>query len=96
MFVGLFTVFAVRGYIGAMRNQNQFNRILGLGLVTIIITQALFNIAIVVGLLPVSGLPLPFFSAGGSSLLTSYCAAGLIVNISGSRNEIMEIQAGRS
>jgi cell division protein FtsW len=82
LFCALFAVFAVRGYIAAMANENAFNRLFGAGLVTMIISQVLLNVAVVGGALPVTGLPLPFFSAGGSSLITSLVMAGLVVNIS--------------
>ncbi|MDR0474005.1 MAG: putative lipid II flippase FtsW [Treponema sp.] len=91
LFIGLFTVFAARGYMGSMKNKKNFNRLLGLGLVTIILTQSLLNIAIAAGAAPVTGLPLPFFSAGGSSLATTLFAAGLIVNVSNSRHEQAEV-----
>jgi cell division protein FtsW len=55
---------------------------LAFGLVTMIASQALLNIAVVSGTLPATGVPLPFFSAGGSSLATTLLAAGLVVNIS--------------
>jgi len=82
LFCCLFTVFAVRGYLSSMRNERPFCRLLGCGLVTMIISQALLNIAVVSGLLPATGVPLPFFSAGGSSLATTLVMAGLIVNVS--------------
>jgi len=78
----LFAVFAIRGYMAAMGNENNFNRLLGCGLVTMIVSQALLNVAVVVGALPATGVTLPFFSAGGSSLVTTLIMAGLIVNIS--------------
>jgi cell division protein FtsW len=55
---------------------------LAFGLVTVIASQALINIAVVSGMLPVTGIPLPFFSAGGSSLMTTLVIAGIIANIS--------------
>jgi cell division protein FtsW len=82
LFFFFFSVFAARGYIASMRNENPFCRLLGCGLVTMIISQVLLNIAVAAGALPATGLPLPFFSAGGSSLLTTLIMAGLIVNIS--------------
>jgi len=78
----LFGAFAIRGYMMSLRNENSFNRLLGCGLVTMIVSQALLNIAVVSGALPATGVPLPFFSAGGSSLITTLIMAGLIVNIS--------------
>jgi len=78
----LFAVFAARGYIDSMGNEKPFNRLLGCGLVTMIISQVLLNIAVTAGALPATGIPLPFFSAGGSSLATTLVMAGLVVNVS--------------
>jgi cell division protein FtsW len=66
----------------SLRNKNAFNRLLGCGLVTMISSQVLLNIAVTAGALPATGVPLPFFSAGGSSLLTTLIMAGILVNIS--------------
>ena len=82
LFALLFTVFAVRGFASSMANEKPFNRLLGCGLVTMILSQVLLNIAVVSGSLPATGVPLPFFSAGGSSLLTTMAMAGLVLNIS--------------
>jgi cell division protein FtsW len=65
-----------------------FRRLLGCSLVTMISSQALLNIAVVSGAAPATGLPLPFFSAGGTSLLMTLTIAGLIVNISRNREEV--------
>ena len=86
LFCLLFTVFAIRGYMVSMKNEKPFNRLLGCGLVTMIISQVFLNIAVVAGALPVTGIPLPFFSAGGSSLMTTLIMAGLIINISRNSN----------
>ena len=82
LFSLLFAVFAIRAYSSSMKNENTFNRLLGCGLVTMIVSQALLNIAVAAGALPPTGVPLPFFSAGGSSLVTTLVMAGLIVNVS--------------
>ena len=87
LFCFLFGFFAVRGYMASMRNENSFNRLLGTGLVTMIVSQALLNIAVVAGALPATGIPLPFFSAGGSSLVVTMIMAGFIVNVSGYSKE---------
>jgi cell division protein FtsW len=81
-FIVLFTFFAVRGYRGALRNEDSFCRILGFGLVTMIVSQALVNLAVAAGALPVTGLPLPFFSAGGTYLTMVLIMAGFIANVS--------------
>jgi cell division protein FtsW len=76
----LFGVFAFFGYRGAM-GSSMYRRLFGCGLLTMILSQALLNVAVVSGSLPATGLPLPFFSAGGSFLMTTLIMSGLIVNI---------------
>ncbi|MDR1899433.1 MAG: putative lipid II flippase FtsW [Treponema sp.] len=78
----LFAFFAFRGYRAALRSGDLFRRLLAAGLVTMIVSQTLLNIAVVSGSLPATGIPLPFFSAGGSSLATTLLSAGFIVNVS--------------
>jgi cell division protein FtsW len=77
----LFGVFAFLGYRGAVRASGTFRRLLVCGLVTTIISQVMVNIAVVAGFLPATGIPLPFFSAGGSSLAATLPMAGFIVNV---------------
>jgi cell division protein FtsW len=79
----LLGVFMARGYRAALRTEDAFGRLLTMGLVTTVSTQMLLNVAVVSGVLPATGIPLPFFSAGGSSLATTLLIAGLIVNVSG-------------
>ncbi|GHV14874.1 hypothetical protein FACS189491_11640 [Spirochaetia bacterium] len=78
----LFGVFAFQGYRAGKRAETPFRRLLAYGMVTMIISQALLNVAVVSGSLPATGVPLPFFSAGGSSLAATLLMAGLIVNVS--------------
>ncbi|MDR0568135.1 MAG: putative lipid II flippase FtsW [Spirochaetaceae bacterium] len=87
LFFTLFAVFVSRGYRAALRAEDMYRRLLAFGLVTEILSQTLINIAVVSGSVPATGIPLPFFSAGGSSLLTTLIASGIIVNISRSRGE---------
>jgi cell division protein FtsW len=87
LFYALFAAFTIHGYRAALKCQDMFRRLLGCGLVTMVSSQALLNIAVVSGAVPATGLPLPFFSAGGSSLLITLATAGLIVNISRNREE---------
>jgi cell division protein FtsW len=82
LFFVLAVLFAVRGYKVALKSEDVFRRLLACGLVTIIVFQILLNIGVVSGALPATGIPLPFFSAGGSSLATTLVMAGIIVNIS--------------
>ena len=85
----LFTVFAIRGYRGAVKNEDTFSRLLGFGLVTMIVSQALVNLAVTCGALPTTGLPLPFFSAGGTYLAMVLIMAGFIANVT--RSEFLRI-----
>jgi cell division protein FtsW len=90
LFFLIFTVFSVLGYRAALGAQDMFRRLLACSLVTMISSQALLNVAVVSGVLPATGIPLPFFSAGGSSLASTLMTAGLIVNIS-RRREVSHV-----
>ncbi|MFN2454199.1 MAG: putative lipid II flippase FtsW [Pyrinomonadaceae bacterium] len=78
----LFGIFLWRGVRAALRAPDRFGMLLGLGLVTGIVAQALFNISVVLSLVPTKGIPLPFISYGGSSLVPTLIAAGILLNIS--------------
>ncbi|MDQ1532242.1 MAG: cell division protein FtsW [Actinomycetota bacterium] len=81
MIVGLFAVFAVVGYRIAMRAPDRFGALLAAGVTTWVVGAAALNIGMVTSVLPVSGVPLPFLSAGGSSLVILMVAAGILVNV---------------
>ena len=59
-----------------------FGAFVALGLTTMVSVQALVNISVVLGLMPTKGIPLPFVSAGGSSLLINLLGMGVLLNIS--------------
>jgi cell division protein FtsW len=80
----LFTVFIWRGYWIAWNAQDAFGKYLAFGATTIISLQILLNLFVVVGLLPTKGIPLPFISYGGTSLVVAMFLTGLLLNISGS------------
>jgi len=80
--VALFLLFAWRGYKIAINAPDNFSRLLAAGLTTIIVFQAIVNIAVVSGALPVTGITLPFLSYGGTSLLFTMIMVGLLLNIS--------------
>ena len=61
---------------------DDFGRFLAVGLTLSIVLQALINISVMLGLLPTKGIPLPFISAGGSSLVFTLVAVGLVANVS--------------
>jgi len=81
LFFALFTVFTVLGYKASLSSKTVFGRLLAAGLTTLIAFQTLLNTAVVSGAVPATGIPLPFFSAGGSSLVTTLICAGLIANV---------------
>ncbi|WP_100399932.1 putative lipid II flippase FtsW [Bacillus sp. FJAT-44742] len=75
-------VIAVRGLMIGIRCKNTFGTLLALGIIFQMMSQAIFNGGAVTGLLPITGITLPFISYGGSSLLVSLVAAGILANIS--------------
>ena len=66
----------------ALRAPDRFGMLLGVGIVAGIVAQALFNISVVLALVPTKGIPLPFISYGGSSLVPTLFAVGVLLNIS--------------
>lgn len=80
--VALFLAFAQRGFAIAGRSQNPFHQMLAVGLTTLISAQAFINIGVVTASLPTTGIPLPFLSAGGTSLMITLFAVGIILNVS--------------
>jgi cell division protein FtsW len=80
--VAVFGVFLWRGMRAALRAPDRFGMLLGLGIVTGIVAQALFNISVTLSLVPTKGIPLPFISYGGSSLVPTLFAVGVLLNIS--------------
>jgi cell division protein FtsW len=78
----LFGVLVWRGLVAALRARDVFGSFLAFGITIMIALQALFNMAVVLGLLPTKGLALPFISYGGSSLVVTLFMAGVLANIS--------------
>jgi len=77
----LFILFVWQGMKIAFKAEEQFERILSLGLVSLIALEAIINIGVTAGCLPTKGLPLPFISYGGSALVFHLMAVGLLINI---------------
>jgi len=71
-----------RGTRAAVLAPDRFGMLLGMGLITGITVQALFNISVVISILPAKGIPLPFISYGGSSIIVTMFAVGILLNIS--------------
>ena len=80
--VGLFVVLAYAGIRTALRAPDTFGALLAAGITAWLCIQAFINIGVVVGLLPVTGITLPFISYGGSSLIISFTAVGILLSIS--------------
>ncbi|HEM46538.1 MAG TPA: hypothetical protein ENO23_05770, partial [Alphaproteobacteria bacterium] len=80
--LALFAFFLSRAVVAARRAPDRFGTLLALGIGFSIAGTALINMSMTLGLLPTAGLPLPFVSYGGSSLMTSLAATGILLNIS--------------
>lgn len=80
--LGLFAVVALRGYRAGRRAPDGFGALLACAVTTWLVVQAAINIGSVTAAIPFSGVPLPFVSFGGSSLVTSLAAVGILLNIS--------------
>jgi cell division protein FtsW len=94
-----FALFALAGYRIALRARDLHQQALAAGLTTLVLAQAAINIGAVVGVTPVTGVPLPFVSFGGSSLIVLLASTGLLVNIgrrshSSSRLAAVALRAG--
>ncbi|OFV92494.1 MAG: cell division protein FtsW [Acidobacteria bacterium RIFCSPLOWO2_02_FULL_61_28] len=78
----LFGIYFWRGWRASLHAPDEFGRYLAAGLTLMIACQALINLSVVLGLVPPKGIPLPFLSYGGSSLVFSLAATGILLNIS--------------
>ncbi len=83
----LFSLILYRGIKIALNSQDLFSKYLSFGMVFQIIFQTLMNLMVVIGMIPVTGVTLPFLSYGGSSLLISMTSIGILLNISKSTNK---------
>jgi cell division protein FtsW len=80
--IALFAMYAWRGLRAAFNAPDGFGRMVALGVTAMVLFQALINFAVVLGMMPTKGIPLPFVSYGGSSLLVMLLATGVLLNIS--------------
>ncbi|HKM81335.1 MAG TPA: putative lipid II flippase FtsW [Candidatus Acidoferrum sp.] len=80
--ITLFAVYAWRGLRAAFNAPDGFGSMLALGVTAMVLCQSLINFAVVLGMLPTKGIPLPFVSYGGSSLLVMLLATGVLLNVS--------------
>lgn len=82
LLIGLFLILAIRGFNIAKKAPDFYGKLLATGITSWICFQAFMNIAAISGLMPLTGIPLPFVSYGGSALLLSLAAMGILVSVS--------------
>lgn len=87
--IALFFIFLVRGLKIAKLSGNLYTYLLVTGLSFMIVLQAMMHISVTLGILPTKGIPLPFISSGGSSLVATLIMAGIILNISRHRKTVL-------
>ncbi len=80
--ISLFLMFVWRGIKVAVTAKDMYGTILAIGTTAVIAVQAIINIAVVTGSMPVTGVPLPFISYGGSALVINMFAMGILLNVS--------------
>ncbi len=78
----ILAIFTFRGFKLATQAEDVFGMLLVVGFMTLIVSQAFLNIAAMVGIAPLSGLPLPFISHGGTALIASLASLGIVLNVS--------------
>jgi cell division protein FtsW len=98
--VGLFAMFGYAGLKTAQKAKDRYGKILVAGLTSLILVQATINLFAVMGLAPLTGVPLPFVSYGNSSLMATLFAVGLILNVArggtASAGKLRIVEGGRS
>jgi cell division protein FtsW len=80
--LSLFAMYGWRGMRSSFKTNDDFGRLAALGITVMVLSQALINLGVVLGMMPTKGIPLPFISYGGSSLLVMLLATGVLLNIS--------------
>jgi len=80
--LSLFAIYGWRGIRSAFKTADEFGRFAALGITVMILSQTMINLGVVLGMMPTKGIPLPFISYGGSSLLVMLLATGVLLNIS--------------
>lgn len=86
LYYALLLFFTIRGVIVSINSTDRFRGLLGFGCTSVIFVQSIMNCGVIVRAFPATGVPLPFFSSGGSSLIITLCLCGLILNVSRHRS----------
>ena len=94
MIVGLFGLFGYAGLQTARKARDPYAKLLAAGLTSLVIIQAIINLFAVLGLAPLTGVPLPFVSYGNSSLLTLLAAVGILLNIARNPGARLRVVSG--
>ena len=84
--IALFVLLIIRGILIAIQAPDQFGTLMATGIVTLIAIESIFNLGVVTALLPVTGVPLPLISYGGTALVFKLVSLGILLNISRYRN----------
>lgn len=92
--IGLYMIFAYRGFCVAFSQRESLEFFLAFGITSMVVWGALINMGVVTGLLPSTGLTLPFISYGGSSLLSNSIMGGILLNLSKNRVSVTPALAG--
>jgi cell division protein FtsW len=97
LLLGLIMAYATLALMVAMKARNRVHRLVAIGAMILIVGQSLLNIGVATGVLPTTGLPFPFFSYGGSSMIASLLSAGLLIRVAreSSEAEVVSLQARR-
>ena len=94
--VALFTLIMFRGYRVSKLINDDFGKYVAFGITTIISAYAVVNISVACGIIPTTGVPVPFISYGGTALIFNSIAIGILLNISSYRNETAEMISARN
>ena len=87
--IGLYTLILIYGVGISLRSRSQFGRLVGMGVITTFYVYAAINMAMVMGVLPVVGEPLPLVSYGGTSMMSLLIAFGLLINVYVHRDQMI-------
>jgi cell division protein FtsW len=88
LIIGLFVIYFISAIKTSLKAPDEYSSLLGLGLVSFMGTYALLHVYVSLGIVPVTGVPLPFISSGGTALIMVYMAGGVIVSIEKERNRV--------
>lgn len=86
----LFALLMIRGYKVAKKIPDDFGKYVAFGITTILTSYAIVNMSVACGIIPTTGVPIPFISYGGTALIFNSIAVGILLNISSQRNEVPE------